>query len=72
VAGVDDGGTRVASGGFLRFLASDGLSTSMKIHFTDPLTGTLRTVDRPLKTLFWEALSVPFLVPAIWRALRNA
>ena len=41
----------------------------MKIHFTDALTGTRRTVDRPLKTLLWEALSVPFLVPAIWRAL---
>ena len=43
----------------------------MKISFIDPLTGTRRTVDRPLKTLLWEALSVPFLVPAVWRALRG-
>lgn len=43
----------------------------MKIHFTDALTGTRRTVDRPLKTLLWEALSVFTLVPAIWRALRG-
>jgi len=42
----------------------------MKIHFTDALDGTRRTVDRPLSELIGEALIAPFLVLAVWRALR--
>jgi hypothetical protein len=43
----------------------------MKIHFTDALDGTRRTVDRPLLELIREALIVPFFVAAVWRALRG-
>jgi len=37
----------------------------MKIHFTDALDGTRRTVDRPLSELIGEALLTPFLVLAV-------
>ena len=61
----------MASDGLPRFLAFSGLSTSMKIRFTDSFDGTVRTVDRSLRILAKEALAAPLLVLAIWRALRG-
>jgi hypothetical protein len=39
----------------------------MKVHFTDALDGTRRTVERPAVELFVEALAVPFfMLAALW------
>lgn len=65
-------GTEHSSSGALGLISTPPSTLelpTMKIYFTDASDGTLRTVDRPLKTLLWEALSIPFLVPAVWRAL---
>jgi hypothetical protein len=43
----------------------------MKIHYTDALDGTRRTVDRPLSELIGEALITPFFIIAVRFALRG-
>jgi hypothetical protein len=43
----------------------------MKVHFTDALDGTRRTVDRPLGELLIEVLAAPFLMLAALCGVRG-